>query len=706
MDNKMKIKLNARQQQILLYFLESDDYAPLNALAERLNVSLRTLQRELSELEFYLAQHGLGFDKKIGAGMKISGGEDKLEELSSLLFRGDAMQPAYSAEERQANIKLQLLTGKEPMKLYALSKQLNAAESTISNDLQKVEPWFDKYDIRLYRKPGLGVYVEGAEKSIRAAMADLLYEQVTQEQLMEFMYEPTDARREKLHASIRLRLLNFIDPEWLFQIERVIQRFEHTRGYRMADNAYVGFVVHLALAVQRLKANEAITIEDEILARLKPTKEFGMARELAAGLSRQLELSIPESEIGYITMHILGARSNHVMGSDFDYSVILEYVRRMISIMERELKLELESDETLVHNLTTHLTSAVKRIELDMAVRNPLLQHVKEEYPDIFEATRKASGYLEQQLGKPVPEEEIGYLAMHFGTAILNKQETKTPRIRVLLVCSSGIGTSRLLQAQIKKKLPELQVVDTISLFHLESWLSDRAPVDLVLSTMPVRLEGVKAVVVNPFLTDEEIEGLRKQLPQLARTERTGDEERSSIDQVVDQVDRYGKALSGLLDNIEAADRFPAASKTELIGGIMAFVKERFDVADAELLRRDLEKREELGPLLLEEDRLAMLHCRSEGIREMSVSVLRLAADVNWEVGHRPVPVRTVLTMLGPAHAPKENFELVSEISMALVEDDSFIRTLAAGTVDEVLESIRFILKKGYVKLAGQRLRS
>ncbi|MFC4599784.1 BglG family transcription antiterminator [Cohnella hongkongensis] len=705
MGHTMKIKLNARQQQILLYFLESGDYAPLSALAERLNVSLRTLQRELSELELYLGQHGLGFDKKIGAGVRLCGQEAKLEELAGRLVRDETMLPAYSAEERQANIKLLLLTAKEPKKLYALSKPLNVAESTISNDLQKVEPWFEKYGIRLYRRPGLGVYVEGAEKSIRAAMADLLYEQVTQEQLVEFLHEPTEERREKLHASIRLRLLNFIDPEWLFRIEEVIQRFEQSRGYRMADNAYVGFVVHLALAVQRLKANEAITIEDEILTRLKSTKEFELARELAAGLSRLLELTIPESEIGYITMHILGARSNHVMGSDFDYSVVLDDVRRMISVMEQELRLELESDETLVHNLTTHLTSAVKRIELDMAVRNPLLQHVKEEYPDIFEAARKASGCLEQRLGKSVPEEEIGYLAMHFGTAILNKQEAESSKIRVLLVCSSGIGTSRLLQAQLKKKLPELQVVDTISLFHLEAWLAEHAPVDLVLSTMPVRLEGVRAVVVNPFLTDEEIEGLRKQLPLLARAERSGEQERSSVEQVVDQVDRYGRALAGLLDHIEAADRFPAGSKSELIGNLMAFVQERFDVSDVAALRRDLERREELGPLLMEEDRLAILHCRSEGIREMSVSVLRLAGDVRWELGGRSVPVRTVLAMLGPADAPKENFELVSEISMSLVEDDSFIRTLASGTAGEVLESIRYILKKGYVKLAGQLLR-
>jgi len=704
-EKKMKIKLNARQQHILLYFLESSDHAPLNALADRLNVSLRTLQREVSELEYYIAQQGLRFDKKIGAGLKLQGGKEAMEELARLLSQNDAMQPTYSVEERQSNIKQILLSCKEPKKLYALSKELNVAESTISNDLQKVEPWFERYGIRLHRKPGIGVYIHGAEKSIRAAMADLLYENVTHEQLMEFMYVQSNGQRENLHSSIRLRLLNFIDPQWLFKIEQVIQEFEHSRGFRMADNAYVGFVVHLALAVQRLKTNEAITIEDEILNRLKSTKEFELARELASVLSQRLELSFPESEIGYITMHLLGARSNHVMGSDFDYSVILEYVRSMISIIERELKLDLESDDLLVHNLTTHLTSAIKRIELDMAVRNPLLQHVKDEYPEIFEATRKASCYLEQQVGKPVPEEEIGYLAMHFGTAILNKQESESVKYRVLLVCSSGIGTSRLLQAQIKKKLPQLQVVDTISLFHLEEWLDNHHQIDLVLSTFPVDLDKMKVFVVNPFLTDDDIAGLREQLPLLTRSDRTGTEDRSSIEQAVDKVDRYGRALAWLLDHIEVADGFEAISKQELIQNALAFVATRFNVNDIDLLRRDLERREEIGPLLLEDDHLAMLHCRSEGIKEMSVSVFRLSREVYWQVGDRQVPVRTILTMLGPVDAPKENFELISEISMSLIEEESFIQTLTTGTIQEVNDSIQFILKKGYIKLAGQLLR-
>jgi len=703
----MNLKLTTRQTQILRYFLELGDFASPQPLADRLGISLRTLQREIAELDLYLARYGIRFRKKFGRGLKLHGDESALAGLDERLRRDGGAAPDYSAEERLAVIKHMLLSAKEPVKLYAIGAALGVAESTVSLDLQKIGPWLEKYGIALHRKPGLGVYIEGSEKQIRAALADLLYENVTQEQLMTLIYERGAGEREKLRDEIRSRLLNFIDPAWLLKIEEVIQQMERKRGYPMADNAYVGFVVHLALAAQRLKNREEITIEREILEKLKATPEFGLASDLADRLSERLELAFPESEIGYITMHLLGARSSNVMGSDYDYTVNEGYAKRMISVMEQELRLELGSDDRLATNLTTHLRSAVKRIELGMPVRNPLLQHVKAEYPDIFAAARKASRCLEDGLGKPVPEEEeIGYLAMHFGTAILNRQETGREKYRVLLVCSSGIGTSQLLQAQIRLKLPSLLVEDTVSLLQLEEWLREHPPVDLVLTTLPIKPDHADAITVSPFLTEEDIARIRGRLEEIRsrrREERLPALDRASVARTVDQVERYGGALAGLLRNIEVVDRFEAEDKRELIERIMACAKKRFAVTDPAALRRDLENRERLGPLLMEPERLAMLHCRSEGIEEMAIGLFRLARDVHWEIEGRRAPVRTVLTMLGPLRGPKENFELASEISMALIEEP-FVLSLTRGSPREAKEAMQFVLKKGYVRLIGRSL--
>jgi len=700
----MKIQLDTRQRHVLHYFLESDAYETLAAAAERLSVSVRTLQREMNELESFLAQYGLAFDKRSGVGVKLLGEPEARNRLREYIDSG-SWKRTYASEERQTAMKRMILASSEPTKLYAFSRTFDVAEATVSADLNKIEYWFEKYGIRLVRKPGVGVYRIGSEKQIRTAMADLLYEHVRHEELVEYMYIRSRRPKDKLETAIRERLLNFIDPEWLTKIEQAIQESESKWGFRMPDNAYVGFVVHLALAVQRLTQHEEITIERDVLRQLKDCEEYALAAELAGALSERLGLVIPDSEIGYITMHILGSRSRHPMGGEWTRESAMRYVGQMIAVMEQELKLNLEGDETLFENLTTHLTSAVQRIKLGMAIRNPLLDHVKREYPLIFEATRKAAAAVEKQIGAPVPEEEVGYLAMHFGSAILRKTEMPAERCRVLLVCSSGIGTSRLLAVQLERKLPRLHIVDTVSLFHLESWLAGRSPIDLIISTMPIPDVARPVVVVNPFLPEEDIRLIERHVGELRPEPRPYAEKRESIDQTVGRVESFGKALAELNDGIAVFEAFAADGKAQCIERAAALIQTRFDAADADALRRDIELRESQGPLLLEEERIAMLHCRSSSVSRTCVCVLKLKEALAWESTDDRCEVQTVLVLVIPAQASKECYELMSQVSVALA-DDAFVRLLQEGNSESIAEGIRYVLKKGYVKLAGEALRA
>lgn len=55
-----------------------------------------------------------------------------------------------------------------------------------------------------------------------------------------------------------------------------------------------------------------------------------------------------------------------------------------------------------------------------MRISNPLLENIKEDYAELFEVVKQA---VEQTLvNRDVPEEEIGYLVLHFGSALNDKK--------------------------------------------------------------------------------------------------------------------------------------------------------------------------------------------------------------------------------------------------------------------------------------------
>ncbi|NLZ80898.1 MAG: PRD domain-containing protein, partial [Clostridiales bacterium] len=82
------------------------------------------------------------------------------------------------------------------------------------------------------------------------------------------------------------------------------------------------------------------------------------------------------------------------------------------------------------------------RLKNNMLISNPLLQQIKDTYPEIFEKCSYVGKLIEKTYVYKVPETEIGFLAMHFGAAIVRVENKKeyNRKVKIGIVCASGIG--------------------------------------------------------------------------------------------------------------------------------------------------------------------------------------------------------------------------------------------------------------------------
>ena len=153
--------------------LENEEIKTLGEIAERLGVSTKTISRQLPKVEKLFNKYSLQLEKKTGAGLIVRGSSVKkfdLLEVGEKKFRKE-----YTPTERQSIIVSTLLSSMEPIKLFALSSLLNVTDSTISNDLDKLEPWFREQSLKLLRKPGLGVSLLGDERDFRRAIVRYIH---------------------------------------------------------------------------------------------------------------------------------------------------------------------------------------------------------------------------------------------------------------------------------------------------------------------------------------------------------------------------------------------------------------------------------------------------------------------------------------------------------------------------------------------------
>ena len=123
---------------------------------------------------------------------------------------------------------------------------------------------------------------------------------------------------------------------------------------------------------------------------------------------------------------------------------------RLISEVERAMRVNFSGYVSLRDNLFTHLRPMLLRVREQIHMDNPQLDTIQREYPQLWAATRAACDTVEMELALPhIPDSEAAYLAMHFG-AVLEQNGALRQAARVVVACPLGMSSSRFLASRIE----------------------------------------------------------------------------------------------------------------------------------------------------------------------------------------------------------------------------------------------------------------
>ncbi|WP_227855561.1 BglG family transcription antiterminator [Clostridioides sp. ES-S-0048-02] len=486
-----KKKITSRQKKIILMIVEnSKKNIPITVseIAGELELSSRTVLRDMSGIEKWFDENDFNFVKKPGVGLILEENTENQNFIIELLEE-EKIEKEYNKEERNLIILSKLLVSNEPVKSYYFAKILKVSEGVLNNDFALASEWLERFDIELIRKPGLGVYLKGQEKNFREAYVNLIYDSFNEKEILDMVRNiseniQTDKAIEILSEN---RLLNLMDKCIIRKVESTLTKKLSELDVNLADSAYIGIVVHISLALQRIKNGENITMEKDFLKELSLTEEFKLAQEIVKGMAVDFSMDIPLDEVGYITMHIRGAKqrsSSSHKELNLDDIEVMDITNKMIDLAEDEFKISLKNDERLFKDLANHLGPSINRLNMGLEIRNPLLEEIKTKYSYAYNGVEKVSKVIKDKLNiNSIPESEIGYIAMHFASAI-EKNLMMHANINIVVACPTGIGTSRFLSTKIENKFPNLNILETISAINIDEEYLKEKEVDLIVSTV------------------------------------------------------------------------------------------------------------------------------------------------------------------------------------------------------------------------------
>jgi mannitol operon transcriptional antiterminator len=699
--------LSTRQEELLRTLLFSPKPISYKQLSDLFKLSTRTIRREITSLKSILKNYNLKITKKMGSGIFIDGTVEEKKRLERDLKSSKAFV-IFSQEERRDGILYDLLMASEPIKYFFLSNKYGVTEATISNDLEKLEPWCKNLGLTIVRKPGMGIFIEGPEHKKRMAISRLLHKDITFEEWFELFQlskqEEYTIDTWKLGNVIHKRLRKFIHTPNILIVEQTIKEvLESQTIINLSDRNYINLIIHLLLAIERIKFKKSDMLEeDNIISNIENIKEYAIAKQLVHKLEEKLQISIPKVEISYIALHLLGSRFNYhsllngINQTDIEW---FDLTKSFIRTVERYLSISLREDLILFDGLLSHLVPAISRLMLGLQIHNPMLEEIKKHYPQVFLACQKAAQVLSNKIGKDIPEDEIGYLAIHVGASIIRVNENSNKIYKAIIVCASGMGTSTFLLSKISKEIPNLKIEKVLSVTELKKWIEqnrENKSVDIVISTVSLPfIDPDQYVVVSPFLHEDELRLIQKKLSQShdlgkENVEKDKNVEKdnnlSPISTIVSAM--HGEAMVQILRNLIVLNHIEVSCS--ILETLVDYIKHLTIINNDKQLLNDLEKRERQGHFIY--NGLAMVHAKSSGVEELLVSLFRLNHPVEWG-GQQ---VCAFLLLAAPIDAPREHIEMISEISSNLIEE-LFLNILINGTEQEVKKQLEKLLSEAYL---------
>lgn len=529
---------NKRSIKIIEILLSHDEIV-IKEISDKLDVSKRTIRKDLSSIETWMkSKFDLKLIKKPGVGIWIEKDAEKKSKLYRALEEYNNFKPRFSTDYRIRVIKKELFYSDNRITLESLADKLYVSKSTIYNDLKKVEKYMLEYNLNIKRDKTNGVYIDGNENNLRQAITDFL----SSDSIMIKKLNESDFSYRSLKINSRIDKKNFIKLVQLFKgidfiaLESMLNDLENELGVFFTDEAYINLVAHIALSVKRLSKHSKIKMDKNQLNLLKRKKEFDIVKSIVQKYQARFNLVIPDDEIGYIMLHIIGAKlRDDTSIEDIDSITnycderIVNVSKEIISIASVNLGADLTKDSKLLSSLILHLRPAINRLEHNLKLRNPILNIIKKEYTEVFNAAWASSIVFENYLDAKINEEEIGYIALHLGAAL----ERRSTQTKVVIVCSSGIGVSNLIASKLRKEFVGIEIKDIASIYSLSKM--DLSDVDLIISAISKELikQDIDVIEVSTLLTDADIKTISSRIDRIKDLKKMDLKKKLKYDEVV-----------------------------------------------------------------------------------------------------------------------------------------------------------------------------
>ena len=492
-----------RERKILELLYGKKKELTTSELANALHVSPRTIKTDIKRIMEELEEEKTGctIKTKTGRGIWVTYDEKGRQYLDNILMNGHNFS-FLLPETRKFYVALRLLDADDYISMESIAKSIYVSKGTIVNNIKELTPVFEKMGLVLEKKVKYGMHVAGEEGQLRIARAYVIRKLV-----------PNQGNY------ISSKLQPFFEEINLDKINEIIQEAEKKFEFILGDAFYSEIVIQLAIIVKRIQKGRSCTIEEEI-NKYSGKKEWNITQHLSRRLEEEFKIKLSDGDRSYLMINLLGVNTrNQVPIVEENLDNIDELDATNLKIWEEILKEtgdvyheNLVNDNMLKCALFLHLKAMFNRLRHQIHLENPVKDMVKEELVYEIEVAFYMARLISKRFNIELGENEICDIAIYLGASLERKKAQKDMyNPKVVVVCGSGLGTSQFIEARLIRIFPNIIINKILPIIRAKTEIKP-GDQDLVISTVPLALEGINVLSVSPMLNEKDVLAIDERL--------------------------------------------------------------------------------------------------------------------------------------------------------------------------------------------------
>lgn len=471
----------------ILEMLANNEGIVLENLSEELGVSTRSIRTYLKQLQKDIPSNIVEIVKDDNLKYKLSiKNEEKFQEILDLNRRKkQEFSQLNNPEERVEYLINRLVELNEVVTIDELAEETNVGRTTLVNDLKKVDKQLKKYGLVLKRKTNSGIKIEGDEINLRLIILEHICKS----------YDDAIILLEKNNISYKEEVVKLRN-----EIKSNLKKIKFSFTEAIIDN----LIRYIAVMLLRIKNDNKVRLVQEQYKIIRESKEYSAGKIIKNIIEESQSIKIEDLETTFLVMPLLvrnaplyhDALRNLIVGQN-----ITSLRKEIFNRVSEFTGLILEDDEKLIKALEYHLHYALNRFALNLEYKNPMINEIKEKYKLPYEIAKIAAMVIEEKYKVKVGEDEIGYLALHFGTYIERATEKLIKINKAAVICSTGFGTAQLLIIKLRKIIGEDIKFNSFSDGDFSSEIASEY--DMIFTTVDLNIDTDTLIVKVTSIFDE-----------------------------------------------------------------------------------------------------------------------------------------------------------------------------------------------------------